>query len=67
MSRRRHAETTVDLNVLTWTQRGHQYVLIYDSHHKRDALDAVGRWAADPELNFSWYGAAVLSKRIRDL
>ena len=30
-------------------------------------LQTLGRYAADPELNFSWYDAAVLSQRIRSL
>ena len=56
---------TSGLNVLVWQQGTHQYVLLYDDEHRVEAMQAVGKWAADPELNFTWYGAAVLSQSIR--
>jgi hypothetical protein len=27
----------------------------------------LGRYAADPDLSFSWYDAAVMSKKIREI
>ena len=30
-------------------------------------LRTLGRYAADPELSFSWYDAAIMSKKIREL
>jgi hypothetical protein len=43
-----------------------QYVFLYDEASKADVLRMLGRFAANPELSFTWYDAAVLSKRIRE-
>ena len=32
-----------------------------------ELLQTLGRYAADPDLNFSWYDAAVMSQRVRAL
>lgn len=40
------------------------WVILYDEATKPEALRTLGRWAANPELSFTWYDAAVLSQRI---
>lgn len=42
---------------------GQKFVFLYDDPDA--ALQQIGRCAADPELDFSWYDAAVLSMRVR--
>lgn len=44
---------------------GHRYVFVYDRASVSTLLTILGKYAADPELNFSWYDAAVLSQRVR--
>lgn len=39
------------------------YVFWYDD--PRELLKAIGRTAADPELSFNWYDAAIISQRLR--
>lgn len=47
------------------TQDGQRWLIIFDDSHRADALRQLGKWAADPKLDFSWYSAAVLAQRIR--
>ncbi|MEZ5942988.1 MAG: hypothetical protein R3C18_16465 [Planctomycetaceae bacterium] len=54
-----------DLNVLALVKDGERYVFMYDEDSLPQLLQTLGRFAADPELNFSWYDAAVLSQRVR--
>jgi hypothetical protein len=40
---------------------------MYTEEQKTEMLRTLGRYAADPELSFSWYDAAVLSQKVREL
>ena len=55
------------INVLALLKNGERYIFLYDDRSAEQLLQTLGRYAADPELNFSWYDAAVLSQRIRTL
>lgn len=55
------------INVLALLKDGERYVFLYDDRSADQLLQTLGRYADDPELNFSWYDAAVLSQRIRTL
>ena len=55
------------INVLALVKDGERYVFLYDESSISQVLQTLGRYAADPELNFSWYDAAVLSQRVRRL
>ena len=55
------------VNVLALVKDGERYVFLYDDHSCAQLLQTLGRYAADPELNFSWYDAAVLSQKVRRL
>ncbi|MEZ6090469.1 MAG: hypothetical protein R3C05_21110 [Pirellulaceae bacterium] len=46
--------------------RGREFIFLYDDANRTETLRMLGRFAADPDIDFSWYDAAVLSKRIRD-
>ena len=56
-----------NLNVLALVKDGERYVFTYDDNSVPELLQTLGRYAADPELNFSWYDAAMLSQRVRKL
>jgi hypothetical protein len=56
-----------DLNIQAVVKGKEHYILLYDEAHRQDALLVLGRWASHPELTFSWYDAACLSKRIRQV
>lgn len=44
-----------------------RYSVFFDDNAdgRTKALRQLGKWAADPELSFSWYDAAVLSMKVR--
>lgn len=41
-----------------------RYVLLYDAADRRAAMQALGKWAADPELSFTWTHAAAMESCI---
>lgn len=55
-----------DVNVLALVKGKERYLFLYDDSQQADALRALGRHASNPELSFTWYDAAVLSRRIRN-
>ena len=54
-----------EVNVLALVKGKERYLFLYGDSQQAEALRALGRAASNPELSFSWYDAAVLSKRIR--
>ena len=57
-----------DANVhfMALVKEGERYIFIYDGPQSIDALlRHFAKLAADPELSFSWYDAAVMSQRVR--
>jgi len=55
------------INVLALVKDGERFVFLYDDDSYAELLQTLGRYAADPELSFSWYDAAVLSQKVRRL
>jgi len=55
------------LNVLALVKDGERFVFLYDNHSSAQVLQTLGKFAADPELCFTWYDAAVLSQKVRKL
>ena len=53
-------------NVLAMVKGKEHYVFLFDDDKRVETLRQLGRYAADPELSFSWYDAAVLSQKIRE-
>lgn len=54
------------VNVLAMVKDGERFVFLYDDDSIPETLQTLGRFAADPELNFTWYDAAVLCQKLRD-
>ena len=52
------------INVLALLKGEERYVFLYDDRSIEQVLQTIGRYAADPELSFSWYDAAVLSHQL---
>jgi len=46
-------------------KEGEKYVFSFDEASQKALLGTFGRFAASPELNFSWHDAAVLTKKVR--
>lgn len=53
-------------NVLALVKGDERYVFLFTDEQRKDVLPFLGKFAANPELSFSWYDAAVLSQRIRE-
>lgn len=55
------------VNVIALVKDGERYIFLYDEESAPQLLQTLGKYAADPELNFSWYDAAILSQKVRKL
>ena len=55
-----------EINVLALVKGEEQYIFFFDDSNRTETLRMLGRYAANPELSFTWYDAAVLSERIRE-
>jgi hypothetical protein len=55
------------MNVLALVKESERFVFLYDDESPGALLQTLGRYAADPELSFTWYDAAILSQRVRRL
>ncbi len=53
------------MNVLALVKGSERYVFLYDDESPGVLLQQLGRFAADSELSFTWYDAAVLSQKVR--
>ena len=54
-----------DVNVLALVKVSERYVFLYDDNSSEQMLQSLGKYAADTELSFTWYDAAVLSQKVR--
>lgn len=55
-----------EINVLALVKGEERFIFLYDDANRTETLRMLGRFAADADIDFTWYDAAVLSKRIRD-
>jgi hypothetical protein len=55
-----------EINVLALVKGDERYIFLFDDANRTETLRMLGRYAADPELSFTWYDAATLSQKIRD-
>jgi hypothetical protein len=54
-----------DINVIALVKGTERYVFLFDDDSRAEALRTLGRHAANPDLSFSWYDAAVLAQKVR--
>lgn len=55
------------VNVLAMVRDEHRFVFLYDDNSIDTLLATLSQYAEDPELEFSWYDAAVLAQRVRSM
>lgn len=55
------------INVLALVKESERYIFLYDDESPTELLQTLGQYAADPNLSFTWYDAAVLSQKVRRL
>lgn len=55
------------LNVLALVRDDHRFVFLYDDNSIETVLTTLSEYANDPELEFTWYDAAMLAQRVRQM
>lgn len=55
-----------EINVLALVKGNERFVFLFDDANRDATLRQLAHFAADPEIDFSWYDAATLSRKIRD-
>ncbi len=58
---------SMEINVVALVRGEEQYIFMFDEVNRTETLRMLGRYAADPQLSFTWYDAAVMSQRVREL
>jgi hypothetical protein len=53
------------MNVLALVKDSERYIFLYDEESSDTLLQTLGRFAADKDLSFTWYDAAVLIQKAR--
>jgi hypothetical protein len=56
-----------EINVVALVRGEEQYIFMFDEANRTETLRMLGRYAADPDLAFSWYDAAILSQKVREM
>lgn len=56
-----------EVNVLALVRGGERYVFLWSDENRAEMLRTLGRHASNPALGFTWYDAAVLSQRMREM
>lgn len=55
-----------EINVLALVKGEEKFIFLFDDTNRDETLRQLARFAADPEIAFSWYDAAMLSRKIRE-
>ncbi|MCP4885795.1 MAG: hypothetical protein ACPGLY_03175 [Rubripirellula sp.] len=55
-----------EINVLALVKGEERFIFLFDDQNRDETLRQLARFAANPEVDFSWYDAAMLSRKIRD-
>ena len=55
------------MNVLALVRDEHRFIFLYDDNSIDTVLATLSEYASDPEMEFSWYDAAILAQRVRGL
>jgi len=53
------------MNVIALVKESERWIFYFDDQSYSALLRTLGRFAADPELSFTWYDAAILSQKVR--
>ena len=53
-----------DVVSLHKTATGEVYMVIFPPDQGCEAIQAIGRWARNPDLSFTWFDAAALSENV---
>jgi hypothetical protein len=54
------------MNVLALIKGQERYIFVYDDESRMSLIDTIRDYAADPEVNLTWFDAVVLTKKARE-
>lgn len=57
--------TAKDINIMALRKDNEHFIFLYSDDNRGEMLRQFGRFAGNPDLNFTWYDSAVLSQRLR--
>jgi hypothetical protein len=52
------------LNLLEWRVGQDRYVFLFEDSQRAELVKTLGRYAANPRLNFTWADAAIVAHRV---
>jgi hypothetical protein len=55
------------VNVVALVKNNERYLFLFDDESRDQVLQTMGRFAANDDLSFSWYDAAVLTQKVQSL
>lgn len=58
--------TNHDINVTALVKGNERYVWFWRDANRREMFASLSRFAANPELSFTWYDAAIVAQKIRE-
>ena len=44
---------------------GQNYIVLFVMEQRHEVMRAIGRWASDPDLTFTWYDATQMARHVR--
>ena len=56
-----------NINVLALVKGEEKYIFLFNDENRKTTLRQLGRYASNPDLSFTWYDAAVMSQKVRQL
>ena len=56
-----------DVNFIALVKDTERYVFSYRDGDRDELSRTFGRFASNPELSFTWYDAAAMSQRVREI
>ena len=65
MKRTPHQIEDDSINVLALVKASERYYFFYNDHRCDEVLRVFARYAAEPQLGFSWHDASNLSQKVR--
>jgi hypothetical protein len=54
------------MNVLALIKGQERYIFVYDDESRANLIDTIRDYAADPQINLSWFDAMVLTNKARE-
>ena len=55
-----------EVNVLALIKGAEHYIFVYDDESRMSLIDTIRDYAADPQVNLSWFDAVVLTNKARE-